>query len=432
MSAQNIPAKRWWRVIPVAFLMYTIAAMDRNNIGFGFAGMEKDLGIGATYAGLAGGIFFFGYLFLQIPGGLLAERWSAKKFVTMALLTWGIFAVLTGFVQNLTQLLIVRFLLGVAEGGVWPATLVLLSKWFPLRERARANSFWMMCIPVASIIMSPLSGFILSHSDWRTMFIIEGLPPFFWAIVWWFLIDEEPSKAKWISAEEREYLEKTLAEERKSAAKQAGNFRDALKNRNVLLLVLVYFLIQVGFYGYTLWLPTVVKSLSGGNNLMVGILSSLPWIAALFGLVINSRHSDKTNERKGHVAVAVIGGGIFLLISALTGKASPVISILALILCMGFLFSYAGVFWAIPPNFLAGDVMGAAMGLINAIGNLGGFFGPFIVGYLITTTHSVMFGMIFLVASLILSGILVMRVRYEKLETHRVVPLPEESTNLSS
>ncbi|UOF92546.1 MFS transporter [Fodinisporobacter ferrooxydans] len=420
----NIPAARWWRIIPVAFLMYTIAFMDRNNVGFGFAGMEKDLGIGATYAGLAGGIFFFGYLFLQIPGGLLAEKWSAKKFVTIALLVWGIFAIMTGFVQNLTELLVVRFLLGVAEGGVWPATLVMLSKWFPLNERARANSYWMLCIPVASLVMSPISGWILTHSDWRTMFMIEGLPPFLWAAIWWFFIAEDPSKAKWISKEEREYLEKTLAAEKQTMNKQATSFKDALKNRNVLLLVLVYFLIQIGFYGYGLWLPTVVKSISHGNNMTVGIISALPWLAAIFGLIINSKHSDKTGERKGHVAIAVIVGGIFLLISALIGKSNPALSIAALILCMGFMDSYNGVFWAIPAQFLSDEVLGAAMGLINAIGNLGGFFGPFIVGYLISQTHSFMAGMIFLVAALILSGILILRVRYDKSE-----PLASSTAN---
>lgn len=414
MKAQSIPSARWWRIIPVAFLMYTIAFMDRNNVGFGFAGMEKDLAINSTYAGLAAGIFFFGYLFLQIPGAYLAQKWSVKKFITIALLVWGIFAIATGLVQNLTQLLIIRFLLGVAEGGVWPATLVLLSKWFPLKERARANSYWMLCLPFASMVMSPISGYILSLFDWRTMFIIEGLPPFIWAIIWWFFISEEPSKAKWISKEEREYIENALAEEKRLMSKQASSFKDVLKNRNVLILVVVYFLIQIGFYGYGLWLPTIVKALSGGNNLMVGIISALPWVAAIFGLILNARHSDKTGERKGHVAFAVIVGGLFLLLSALIGQSNPVLAIVFLILCMGVLDSYNGVFWAIPASFLSEEALAPAMGLINSIGNLGGFFGPFIVGYLISQTHNTLFGMIFLVSALILSGILVLQVRYEK------------------
>ena len=157
----TIPNKRWVRIIPIALLMYTIAFIDRNNVSFGFSGMEKTLGFGATISGLVGGIFFIGYLFLQIPGGHIAAKFSAKKFVFWTLIIWGITAFCTGFVQNLGELLTLRFLLGVCEGGVWPATLILLSKWFPLNERARANSYWMMCIPLASIIMSPLSGWIL-------------------------------------------------------------------------------------------------------------------------------------------------------------------------------------------------------------------------------------------------------------------------------
>ena len=204
----STPHQRWWRIIPVAFLMYTIAFMDRINIGFGIPGMEKTLGIAADVAGLAGGIFFFGYMFLQIPGGQLAVTWSAKKFVFISLIVWGIFAILTGLVQNIAELLIVRFLLGVAEGGVWPATLILLAKWFPMEERGRANSYWMFCLPVASIIMSPISGWILTWTDWRTLFMLEGIPPLVWAAIWWFFIDESPDTAKWLSPEERSYLDR--------------------------------------------------------------------------------------------------------------------------------------------------------------------------------------------------------------------------------
>jgi len=194
----SVPKKRWIRIIPAAFLMYTIAFMDRVNIGFGIPGIEKSLGVNATIAGLASGIFFVGYVLLQIPGGQWAMKWSAKKFVLFSLIAWGIFAILTGLAQNATQLLITRFLLGVAEGGVWPATLVLLARWFPMEERARANSYWMFCLPVASIIASPISGWILTWADWRTLFILEGIPPLIWALVWWFTVDDSPDRAKWI------------------------------------------------------------------------------------------------------------------------------------------------------------------------------------------------------------------------------------------
>src|SRR2546423_14833944 len=221
-QAALVPKKRWIHIIPAAFLMYTIAFMDRVNIGFAIPGIEKSLAVSATIAGLASGIFFVGYVLLQIPGGQLAMKWSAKRFVLFSLIAWGICAILTGLAQNATQLLIVRFLLGVAEGGVWPATLVLLARWFPLEERARANSYWMFCIPVSSIVMAPISGWILSWADWHTLLILEGIPPLLWAVIWWLVIADEPEKASWLAPAERSYLAEQFASEQHPSAKHQG------------------------------------------------------------------------------------------------------------------------------------------------------------------------------------------------------------------
>jgi sugar phosphate permease len=416
---KGIPAVRWFRILPAVFLMYTISFMDRNNIGFGFSGMEHDLGIGATYAGLAAGIFFIGYLFLQIPGGLMAEKWSAKKIITFSLVFWGIFATLTAFVTNLTELLIIRFFIGLAEGSVAPATVMLLSKWFPQSERARANSCWMVSVPFASMVMSPICGYILSVSDWRTMFLIEGIIPFIWAIAFWFLVEDSPSQAKWLSEREREYILGSLRDDETGMKKQATNFRDALRNRNVILLVAVWFLLQLGFNGFGMWLPTVVKSVTGGNNMSVGIISALPWLAAIIGVFINSRHSDKTGERKWHIAIPVTLGSIFLLVSTVLGQSSPVLSIIFIILCGGCIQSFNGIWWSIPATFLSNAVLGVTLGLINAIGNLGGFFGPFIFGFLKSQTNSFMTGMIFLIIAQLVAVVLLLMVRYERPVTNK-------------
>ncbi|MDN4074950.1 MFS transporter [Fictibacillus terranigra] len=405
MPALEIPSNRWKRIIPVAFLMYTIAFMDRTNISFGLFGMQEDLGIDDKDAGLAAGVFFFGYLFLQVPGALLAQKWSAKKFILISLLFWSVFSIATGFVQNFTQLLIVRFLLGVAEGGVSPATMILLTKWFPLNERARANAYWYLCIPFASIIVAPLSGFILTHMDWRWMFIIEGIPPLLWALVWWFTIDDEPNQAKWISKQEREYLETTLAAERKVIKKAAPRIKDALTNRNVILLLLVFCFLQVGFYGFGLWLPKLIDSISSGSLMVTSLLSALPWIAAMIGSIINSKRADRTGNYKWTLAVPILAGAGCLLISVLFGRSNPILSILFLCLCLGFMYCY-GVFWTAVSAYLADEVLSVGIGTINAIGNLGGFIGPFMVGYLISGTGSFLFGIVFLVSSLTLSGIL--------------------------
>lgn len=413
-STAAIPQKRWVRVIPVAFLMYTIAYMDRINVGFAVPGIMKDLGVGATIAGLVSGIFFWGYLFLQIPGGYLAAKWSAKKFVFFALIAWGIFAIISGLVQNVPELLATRFLLGVAEGGVWPATLVLLAKWFPMHERARANSYWMFCLPVAAIIMSPISGWILTWGDWRTLFILEGIPPFIWAVIWWFALDETPQAARWIDATEREYLEQAFERDRAATVvEHGGTWYAGFKSAKVWLLVAVYFLVQVGFYGFALWLPVIVKGVTKAGFGLTGILTALPYVAAVIGLYINAKHSDKTGERKLHVAIPLILGGICLIIAGYTGMHSAWVGMIFLILTEGFLLPYVGVFWTLPPMILSNEAAGPAMGLINALGNLGGFFGPVVVGILIATTHTAIGGLWFLTISLVLAGVLVLAFRYQ-------------------
>jgi sugar phosphate permease len=413
MEYSKVPAQRWKRIIPIAFLMYTIAFLDRNNISFGLLGMEKDIGIGATYAGLAAGIFFFGYMFLQVPGALLAQKWSAKKFITISLIVWGVFSVLTGFVHNLTELLIVRFLLGVAEGGVSPATMILLTKWFPLNERARANGYWYLCIPVASIVSAPLSGLLLTYADWRWMFILEGLPPLIWAAIWWFVIDDSPSQAKWISKEEKDYLEKTLASEQQEIKKSSGSFKDAIKNRNVIILLLVFCFLQIGFYGFGLWLPKLIKSIAGGSVMKISLLTAIPWICAMVGSIINSRHSDKTKDYKWHIAIPILVGGVCLLLSVWMGSDHPILSIAFLSLCLGFMYCY-GVYWTAVTSYLTDSVLSVAMGTINAVGNLGGFVGPYIVGFLISTTGNFLMGEMFLIVSLIISGLLAMLLRPKK------------------
>jgi MFS family permease len=414
MSKSKIPRKRWYRILPLVFLLYSLAFMDRVNVGFGFAGMEKDLGIGATYAGLAGGIFFIGYLFLQIPSGLWAEKWGAKRVVAIALAVWSVCATLTGFVENLTQLLIVRFVIGFAEGAVLPPIVLLLKKWFPLKERGRANTFWMMSIPFSMVVMSPICGYILTVANWRVMFIIEGILPLLYVLVWWLCIEDSPAQAKWLSTAERTYIEESLAKDQQEMQKQSVSVKAALKNRNVIILVLVWFFTQIGFSGFNMWLPTVLKEFTGGSYLVIGFLAALPWMAAIVAMIIISRHSDKTGERKLHVALPLFFSGVFLLLSALIGKENPTFAIACLVLSGGLGISFNGIWWTIPTTFLTDEVLAVTLGLINAIGNLGGFVGPSIFGYLKSYTNSFLAGMIFLVLSSVLAAGLLLMVRYKK------------------
>jgi len=410
MSGHAVPAQRWVRIIPVAFLMYTIAFVDRNNIAFGFFGMQKDLGFAATASGLAAGIFFFGYLFLQVPGAWLAETWSAKRFITGALLIWGCVSMCTALAQNLTQLLIIRFVLGVVEGGVSPATMILLTKWFPLSERSRANALWYLCIPAASMVTGPISGWILTHYDWRMLFLLEGAPAVVWAIVWWFVVDDSPADAKWITPAERDYLETTIRAEKKAIKAETPSVRQVLRNRNVVLLLALFCFLQVGFYGYGLWLPTLVKALSQGTIMQVGWITAIPWACAMVGSVLMSMRADKTRDYKTYIAGPILLAALFLTLSVLAGPARPVLAIAALSICMGFMYCYA-VYWTALTAFVADEVLAVAMGTINAIGNLGGFFGPFLVGYLIDRTGTVYAGETMLIGFLVIAGLFALQLR---------------------
>ena len=223
IEAPDVGRSRWFRLIPIAMIIYIISFMDRTNIGYAFAGIGHDFHVGKAEQGAAGGIFFIGYVLLQIPGGWLAEHWSAKKFIAVMIVCWGIVAMLCGAANNYTQLLIARFFLGVAEGGIWPAMLVLISHWFPVRERARAYSFWMANIAISSIITQPLSGWIVTVTDWRALFYIEGALPFIIALPLWLLfIKDTPRQAPWCSREEREYIETSLARDNANQPQQVS------------------------------------------------------------------------------------------------------------------------------------------------------------------------------------------------------------------
>ena len=378
-----MPEKRWQHIIPVAFIMYTIAFVDRTNISLALPSLSHDLHMNAAQAGSAAGIFFWGYLLLQIPGGYLAEHWSAKRFISILLVLWGLAAVVCGLVRTWEEFWAMRFVLGIAEGGVWPATLVLLAHWFPRAERARANAYWMLCLPMAVVISSPVSGWILGRWGWRVMLISEGALPFVWLLIWILFIADRPHQARWISSEEREFLESTL--ERENAELEPGKPEPLLKSLlrpQVLLMVAIYFLVNSGNYGYLFWLPSALEKERHLSNFVVGVLFAIPFIVTGIGMVLISQHSDKKSERKKHVAGAMAWGGVFLLASVLLSPHSFVLSFLAIVVVGAGSFGALGPFWAIPSETLPRSVSGSAMGLINALGNLGGFFGPVVVGYL--------------------------------------------------
>lgn len=392
--------QRWLRIIPVALIMYTISYIDRTNVALALdpniSSMMSDLAMTDKLKGLAGGIFFFGYVLLQIPGGHLAAHWSARKVIGILLVLWGICAVGCGLVSSFSQFAVMRFLLGVAESGVFPATLVLLASWFPRRERARANGYWNLCQPIAVVMAGPLSGWILDKwtrmpwaqstglSGWRAMLVIEGALPFLWLPVWLYCIRDHPREAKWISREEREEIETWLQQEAADLHPvQALSLGRAFLQPAVFVMLPIYFLQNCAAYGCNLFLTSSLHRPDVRfTGLQEGLLFAVPYAVAIVAMILNARHSDKTRERRGHVALAYSVSGASLILSAALKEHSFWLSFF--FLCFAIQGPFAGLapFWAIPAETMPRNVLGAVMGLVNAIGNLGGFLGQYIVGWL--------------------------------------------------
>jgi sugar phosphate permease len=406
---------RWNRIIPAAFLMYTIAYIDRTNFALAMPSLQKEFSLDSGMAGIAAGIFFFGYVLFQMPGGYLAQVWSAKKFIFWALLIWGAFATLCGFAQSYQQLLVFRFLLGVGEGGVWPATVVLLSNWFAPEERARANGYWVICQPVAVVLSSPLSGWILDHYNWRMMFIVQGIFPLLFAAIWWWAVEDHPEEAKWAKHEKSAWVPKN----NKGPAVPAGSRWSFLRYRSVWLLVLLDLAFACGAYGLLMWLPSTIRSLGLKSNLMVGVLSSLPYLCAIAGTIYNSRRSDRAKERRWHIAVPCIAAGVLLILGFIVQGKSPALG-MVLVCLTGFgIYAAIGPMWALMTEVVPRQTAGLSLGLINAVANLGGMAGPYFVGAAQDATGSFLPGFIFLGCSLITAGLLTLMVPRMQGEEHR-------------
>ncbi len=410
IDTSHIPNGRWLHIIPPTIIVYIVAYMDRMNIGFAIAGgMNEALGISMTVAGLAAGVFFFGYMILQIPGGHIAEHGSAKKFIAWTIIAWGCLSTLTGFVQNEWQLMLMRFLLGVAEGGLWPAILVIIGNWFPARESGRANALFMSNLAISAIITNPLSGWIIANFDWRGVFIVEGCISIGLLFIWLPLISDRPEEAKWISKAEKEYLVETLRQEKEAYKAVKGapvSYKDLLVNRQSWMLIIIYFCYACGQYGFLLWLPTIVKGLTKMGMVNVGLLTAIPYLAGLVGLYIFAIFSDRSLNRRFYTSITQFGFGICFFLATQFPE-QIWISYGFLVLTGVFTKAVSSNFWTMPALLFPPGIAGGARGIINAIGNLGGFFGPALVGWL-STLFGMKFGIYSLVFFLLAGGVLTM------------------------
>ena len=402
----TIAKARWFRLIPVAFITYSLAYLDRANFGFGVAGgMTQDLKISAATSSLLGSLFFLGYFFFQVPGTHYAATKSTKKLIFWSLILWGAMAMATGLISDVKWLIIIRFMLGVTESAVMPSMLVLLSRWFTKKERSRANTFLILGNPVTILWMSILSGYLIDAVGWRWMFILEGAPAIIWAFGWWVLVNDKPKDATWLSREDKDQLEEHLQKEQQDI-KHVKNYTEAFQSKTVILLCLQYALWSIGVYGFVLWLPSIIKSAPHMDIIKTGWLSSIPYVFAIAGMLIASYYSDKIIKRKAFIWPFLLTGAIAFYISYLTGTNNFWLSFVLLIIAGAAMYSPYGPFFAMITELLPSNVAAGAIALINSFGALGSFAGSYLVGYLNGSTGGFGASYIFMAGSLFLSAFL--------------------------
>lgn len=403
------------RLMPFLIVLFIVAFIDRANVGYAALEMTQDLGFDAEVLGFGAGIFFIGYFLLEIPGSLIVEKWSARKWLARIIISWGIIATLTGFIQNSTQFYVVRFLLGLGEAGFFPGVIIYLSHWFRYRDRAKAVAMFMSAIPISYIIGAPISGLILNINwlglaGWRWVFILEGIPAVVLGVVTIFYLTDRPRQAKWLKPEEIEWIEGELEKEKaEKKAVKVYSIAEAMRNRNVILLALAYFCGVTSAYGINIWLPSILKNQFQYSSFQTSLLSAIPYCAGFVVMLLAGWSSDRRNERRWHTAFGLmaLSAGLFLS-TIVTGNVY--LTIIAFCIAAAGLYSYLPVFWSLPAMFLTEAAAAACVGMINSIGNLGGFVGPYLVGYLTKTTGSFYGGIIYLSCSALAASLLILAV----------------------
>jgi ACS family tartrate transporter-like MFS transporter len=407
------------RLIPFAFICYVVAYIDRVNIGFAARELQHDLGLSATQYGLGAGLFFLGYCVFEIPSNLILERVGARLWIARIMIVWGLVSMATMFIYDVTSFMAARIILGIAEAGFFPGMVLYVTYWIPANERARVNALFMTAAPVSVIVGAPVSEALLSMHGlwglrgWQWLFLLEGLPAVILGVMALKILTDRPEQADWLPPDEREWLAATMTAER-AARSETGHASvgRSLRSGRVWLLSIVYLLNASVTYGIFLWLPRMLQD-TAGPGVSVGLLTALPFVAALIAMVLIGRHSDKTGERKLHVAACAITAAIGLFL-AVAFRNHLYWLVLAFTICQIGQRSVMSVFWTMPPMLLAGTGAAGGIALINAIGNLGGFFGPNVMGSLFDLTGGYSGGLLVLAGGLIVEAILVVNLKLPK------------------
>jgi len=404
------------RLIPFLFLLYITAFVDRVNVGFAGLDMTRELSFSNEVFGFGSGIFFFGYCLLEIPGAMLAESWSARRWLATIMIVWGILASITGLIRTSTEFNIIRFLLGLAEGGFFPAVVVYLTHWFRQEDRGKAIAMFMAAIPVSNAVGAPIAGLLLrlhwlGMSGWRWLLVLEGIPAFLGGIAALFYLTDRPQQARWLAPEEKDWIAGELAREaaqRKTA--NHGSFLDALRQPMVLALALAYFLINTSGYGLNIWLPKMVQKFSGLTSFQISLLVAIPYLFSIPAMLIAGWHSDKTGERRVHAALASITAGVGLALSQYLAGSPALVIVSFTIASIGVMCFYP-TYWALATGMMSARSAAASFGFVNLIANFGGFVGPYMVGYLTDRTGSYSAGVFSLVATALVSGAMLLVLR---------------------
>jgi len=384
-------SKASWRILPLLFLLYIVAYLDRINVSFAALTMNGDLGLDQTAYGLGAGIFFLGYVIFEIPSNLFLERIGPRRWIARIMVSWGLVTMALAYATGPVSFTALRFLLGVAEAGFFPGMILYLTYWFPQARRARAVALFMTATPIAGLIGSPVSGWImqmhgaLDHTGWQWLFLLEGVPAVILGIVVFLCLPDGPDKASWLTREERDVLRGTLAMESSGvAARHHSKLRDGLTSPRVWLLGFVYFCSVLAMYGLVMWLPQIVAGVTGGGTLSVGFYVMIAYFFAAVGMVVIGTSSDHMGERRWHVAGSM---GLCMAGMLVLSLSSGLFGILAgaSIAAMG-IWGVLGPFWGLATGYLTGTAAAAGIALINSLGNVGGFLGPYLMGWVKTHT----------------------------------------------
>lgn len=430
---QSTTRKVFWRIVPYCFVLYVISYLDRANIGYAALQMNKELALTSEAFGFAAGIFFIGYFLFEVPSNVALNKYGARIWISRILITWGIVATATAFVQSATQLYVLRFLLGVAEAGFFPGIIIYLTYWFRAKEQATTVALFTAAIPVSYLLGAPLSTWIMDHvsglglSGWRWMLLLEGGPAVIAGIANYFIMTDRPEQARWLTAEERDWL---TGELRKDHAARPNvehlGVIAAITNPKVLFLSVVYFIYQVGNLGIGLWMPQIIKGMSGSlTNFEVGLVAMLPYAFATIVMVLWSRNSDRTGERQKHSALPLLLGAVAL---ALTGLfVQPAVAMTLISLALAGIYAFKSPFWSLPGLFLSRSTAAVSIAAINSIGNLGGFAGPYAIGAIKDWTGSTYGGLLFLSGLLFVSFLMTWFARMEGSGAARAKPAEQHA-----